>query len=161
MKNDSNGSSWIGPQPDRPPAQPRDTARTDATVVARAGRLLPADGRVPLARVLEITCTMRARTWDLPLEAYRQRSPELQFLSFGRDGLTLDLLDDESGKPRKNRIHVPGFALGYRAGAVHKDFMVTLSSLVGSVVLAGVLKNGQTIRIVRRGRPRHRRSEHD
>ena len=80
---------------------------------------------------------------------------------FWTNGLTLDLLDDESGKPRKNRIHVPGFALGYRAGAVHKDFMVTLWSLVGSVVLAGVLKNGQTIRIVRRGRPRHRRSEHD
>ena len=114
---------------------------------------------------------MRAKTWDLPIQADWQRAPELQSLSFGRDGLTLGLLKDESGKPRKSRIHVPGPALralllrtngsrhnelGHRAGAINKDYMVALSSLVGSLVLDGVLKTGETIRIVRAGRSQRR-----
>jgi len=114
---------------------------------------------------------MRAMTWDLPIEADSQRSTKLQSLSFGRDGLTLDLLEEKSGKPRKNRIHVPGpelralllrvngsrhNELRHRAGAIRKDFMVALSSLVGSLVLDGVLKTGETIWIVRANRSQRR-----
>jgi len=105
---------------------------------------------------------MQVRTWDLPDQADGQRATELDSLSFGRDGLTLDLRENEPGRRKKTRMHVPGPALralllrrgnGSRhhqqAVGIHKDFMVALSSLVGSVVLARVLKNGDTIRVVR------------
>jgi hypothetical protein len=107
---------------------------------------------------------MRERTWDLPIQADWLRATEFQSLSFGRDGLTLDLLKNESGKPRKSRIHVPGPALrtlllrangsrhtgpSHRTRAIRKDFVVALSSLVGCLVLDGVLKTGEAITIVR------------
>ena len=41
---------------------------------------------------------MPVKTWDLPIKAMWHRATELDSLSFGRDGLTLRLIEEESGK---------------------------------------------------------------
>lgn len=48
---------------------------------------------------------MAAKTWDLPIKAEWHRATGLDALSFGRDGLTLQLIEEDS--EMRWRLHFP------------------------------------------------------
>jgi len=48
---------------------------------------------------------MTVRTWDLPIRADWHRATELRSLTFGREGLSLRLLEEDTGK--EWRLHFP------------------------------------------------------